>query len=525
MQSVSELIQLREKEFKNKIFLEFKDKSFTYEEMNLKANQAARGFSDLGLKKGDRIALLAPNSPEFIFLWWGILKMGAVLVPVNLRLTAQEVSYILNHSQAKAVVMHQSTLDLLPGLKKNCPEINNWLGLGQNEKLPTVDNFFKTPDPGQPPMALNLDDAAVILYTSGTTGFPKGVVHTHGNYLRTASSFARTAELKQSDRLLTANPLFHVNAQFYSTMGTLWAGGTFCLAEKFSASRMWDWTRSHNVNKVVMLLALTTILYGRPPQPDDGDNPVELVVAGGAPKGCYHDFEKRFKVKLQTLYSLTESPLAIMSPPGKRCVDGAVGKPMVPGWPGLKNRIIVAKADLSPCHPGETGEIMIQNQALFTHYLKDQKATEMAMAKGWLHTGDMGKTDEKGWIYFLGRGKDVIRKKGENISAAEVEGVLTAHGSVSQAAVIGVSPADALGEEEPMAFVIPAEKNIVSWPDLITHCQKNLADFKIPRFWLAVEDLPRNATNRVIKEKLMQGDPPETRPGVFDSLANKEVSG
>jgi acyl-coenzyme A synthetase/AMP-(fatty) acid ligase len=214
-----------------------------------------------------------------------------------------------------------------------------------------------------------------------------------------------------------------------------------------------------------------------------------------------------------------------MSPPGEKCVDGAVGKPMVPGWPGLKNRIMVARKDLSSCHPDETGEIMIKNQALFTHYLKDPEATQKAMAGGWLHTGDMGKTDQKGWIYFLGRGKDVIRKKGENISASEVEGVLTAHDSVSQAAVIGVSPADALGEEEPMAFVIPARQESPSWPDLIRHCQKNLADFKIPRFWLAVRELPKNATNRVVKEKLKQGDPPETRPGVFDSLAHKEVSG
>ena len=525
MNSVRELIEVRASEFGDKVYLIFGDEEVTYGHMNQMVNRVAIGLNRLGIGKGDRVALLLENMPEFIYFWWAILKLGAVMVPINLRLTSREVAHIINHSEARVVVLGKPSLHILSDLRGKCAGVEQFLGvrLGRSHGLKTIEEFYSLTAELEP-VEISAEDNAVILYTSGTTGFPKGVVHTQGNYLRTAASFVRTCGLKNTDRLITANPLFHVNAQFYSAMGTLMAGSTLILARKFSASGFWDWTREYRANKAVMLLTLTTILYNRPALPDDVENPVELIVAGGAPKGHYRDFERRFNVRLQTLYSLTEAPLAVMGPLHEDCVDGAIGVPMLSGCPGLTNEVKVFDESDQELPPGRTGQIVIRNQAMMKEYFKDPEGTASAIKGGWLRTGDRGRQDRRGWLYFLGRTKDVIRKKGENISAAEVETTLLAHEAVAEAAVIGVTPADAAGEEEIMAFVVWLHAQPRPWDHLIAHCEAGLADFKVPRFWLTVDKLPKNSLNRVVKRRLNQAGVPEEISGTYDHLKNEVKS-
>jgi acyl-CoA synthetase (AMP-forming)/AMP-acid ligase II len=520
MHNVGDLIRSRAASFPDRDYLFFEDRSYTFGELDRRSRQVANGFSALGLAKGDRVAVIIGNCPEFIFVWWALLKLGAVMVPINLRLSAGETAYIIDHCEAKAVVLGREFQPHLSRLVADCCGVGHWLAIDANGVLPAIDAFYsRSADPPDPEVPVFPDDDALILYTSGTTGFPKGVIHTHRSYLLTAESFARTIELDRHDRLLTANPLFHVNAQFYSCLGTLFAGATFILAEKFSASRLWSWTRRYRVNKMVLLLALTTILYHQPPRSDDADNPVELVVAGGVPPGSYADFQRRFGLRLQTLYSLTEAPLAVMSPPGVACVDGAVGLPMRIGR-GAANAIRVVDERLQEVPRGEVGEIAIRNPAVMKAYLKDAAATRQCLVKGWLRTGDRGTMDEAGWIRFLGRAKDVIRKKGENVSAAQVEQVIEQHPSVAEAAVVGVCSEDALGEEEIMAFVVGSGDSPVDWQALIAHCQSQLATFKVPRYWQRVSELPKNAMNRVVKTRLVAGGRPEQSPETFDRERN-----
>ncbi|MBN2034803.1 MAG: AMP-binding protein [Deltaproteobacteria bacterium] len=504
MEDVGTLLKKRASERPDDIYLFCPGVEISFSELNERVDRTAVGLHALGVIPGDRVALLVGNRPEFIEMWWGLWKLGAVMVPINLRLTAREAAYIINHSGARVVVAGPECCGLLQELKTACSRVSHWIS-GDPDALREAmwpEGFSDGPKLS-PKMAVDLDAPASILYTSGTTGFPKGVVHSQANYLRTGASFADTTRLKRGDRLLTANPLYHVNAQFYSAMGTLHAGATFILIEKFSASRMWDWTREYRANKVVMLLALTTILYNRDPRPDDALNPVEIVVAGGAPKGHYRDFERRFGVKLQTLYSLSESPLAVMGMPDEECVDAAVGRPM-PTPPEEPNLARVIDEQDREVPAGTPGEIVIRNSAMMKHYYENPEDTARTMRGGWLHTGDRGLIDERGLLYFLGRMKDVIRKKGENVSAVEVETVLLADPSVAEAAVIGVQTADSAGEDEIKACVVWRAGVNQDWAALIARCVEGLADFKVPRLWQTWRELPKNSMNRVVKSKLKE---------------------
>jgi acyl-CoA synthetase (AMP-forming)/AMP-acid ligase II len=520
MQNVRDLIRARAASSPDREYLIFQDRTFTFREVDRRSRQIAQGFHSLGLQKGDKVALILGNSPEFIFIWWALLRIGAVMVPINPKLGDKEITYIINHSEANTVVLEEASRPYFRTLQSECLQLKSYLWVGVKDSEFAVENFYTcSDDPPDQVVPISPHDNALIIYTSGTTGFPKGVIHTHANYLMTAESFARTIGLDQNDRLLTANPLFHVNAQFYSCMGTLFAGATLILAEKFSSSRMWDWTRRYRANKMVLLLALATMLYNRKAAPDDSDNPVEVIVAGGVPSGCYEEFQHRFGVKLQTLYSLSEAPLAIMSPPGTPCIDGAVGLPMIMKQ-NETNDIRIVDENLAEIPCGSAGEIMIRNNAIMKGYLKDPAATAQTLVNGWLRTGDRGSMDSNGWIRFLGRAKDVIRIKGENISTNQVEQVIAKHPSVTEVAVVGVRPPDASGEEEGMAFVVPAGDAKIDWEEIIAHCNSQLAKFKVPRFWKIVPQLPKNAMNRVVKARLTEGEPPERSPQTFDCKGN-----
>ncbi|MFH1057781.1 MAG: AMP-binding protein [Pseudomonadota bacterium] len=496
MRCIDDLLRARAAERPDAVYLVTPGLELTYSEMERRVGSTAAGLAGRGLKPGQRVALLLGNTPHFLYAWWGLTRLGAVMVPVNLRLTAREAAYIVGHCGAQMVIAGPEAAEILPELKAQCPAVRHWLSPADLE-------VFLALPPRAEPCPAGPDDLASILYTSGTTGFPKGVMHSQANYLRTAQAFMLSARLTPDDRVMTCNPLFHVNAQFYTALGSLYAGAACLLMEKFSASQLWGWTREYRANKLVLLLALTTILYNREPAPDDADNPVQWVVAGGAPKGRYRDFERRFGVKLQTLYSLTESPLAVMGHPDEPVTEGALGRGMLtPAAEPNLVRVVDAAGAEQPA--GEPGEIAIKNAALMRGYFHDPEATAQAVPDGWLRTGDRGVSDAEGRLYFLGRAKDVIRVKGENVAAAEVESVLMAHPAVAEAAVAGVETEDSAGEQVILACLIWRPGQSADWAELIAHCQAALAGFKVPRLWQARPELPKNAMNRVVKAALCE---------------------
>lgn len=514
--NIREFLEMRVSRDPEKVYLYFKNQEVTYGALDQKVNQVANGFLGLGIRKGDKVCLLLANCPEFLYVWFGLSKIGAVLVPINLVLKEGEIIYIVNHSEAKAIVLQNTHPDILKKLKKECAGLQKILMFG--EPIPETIHF-KSWLEGQKtfldPITVDEEEDAVYVYTSGTTGSPKGVMLLHRTYVLTGESYAYMVGIEPKDRVMTANPLFHINAQAYSVMGSIAAGASLVLVERFSASKLWEQTRDYRATKLVLLLALTHILYQRPESEKDRDHFAEKVIAGGAPKGHFRDFEKRFGVQLQTIYSLTESPLAIMSPREDESKDGGIGFPMIHPDDSIKNEVKIVDQNGFEIPPYHVGEIVIRNQAMMKGYYRDEALTIETIRDGWLHTGDSGYRDEGGYFFFSGRMKEIIRRKGENISTLEVEAAINRHPKVLESAVIGVSSPSGLGDEEVKAYVVLKNGEYLPYPEVIEFLSRELAYFKVPRYLEYRLDLPKNTVGRVMKEVLKQGRSDLTK-GCYD---------
>jgi len=510
--NIREFFEGQVKRSPEKVYLYFQDQEITNRELDQRANQVANGMLGFGIRKGDKICVLLANSPEFLYIWFGLNKMSAVMVPINLSLKEREIAYIVNHSEAKAIFAKSIHYPLLEGVKKDCPDLQRIITLG--DAIPGAIHFesWLARQKGiLDPVEINEGDDAVYVYTSGTTGSPKGVMLTHRSYVLTGQSYAQMVGIESKDRVMTANPLFHINAQAYSVMGSIAGGASLVLIEKFSASRLWEQAREYQATKLVLLLALTHILYNRPESEKDRDHCVRTVIAGGAPRGHFRDFERRFGVRLQTIYSLTESPLAIMSPEAGEAKDGGIGIPMLHPDRTRKNEVKIIDPGEEEAPPHTVGEIVIRNDAMMRGYFKDEGLTSETIREGWLHTGDSGYRDEEGYFFFTGRMKDIIRRKGENISALDVEGAILRHPRVFEAAVIGVPSPSGSGEEEVKAFVVLKSGEELDYAELIEFLSREMAHFKVPRYLVYRSDLPKNAMGRVMKQVLKQERPDLTK--------------
>jgi len=289
-------------------------------------------------------------------------------------------------------------------------------------------------------------------------------------------------------------------------MGALSVGAALVLLERFSASKVLEQARQYRATKLVLVQAVTPWLWGQPVREDDGDNPVRTMIAGSVPKEIYWKFEERYQLKIQTIYSLTESVMAIMGPRkgrGER-KPGGVGVPMEHPDPAVRNEARIVDSGGTEVRRGEKGEIMIRNSATMIGYLKDPLRTAEAERDGWIFTGDIGYQDEDGYFFFVGRKKEVIRRRGELISPSEIEAVISSHPRVHEVAVVGVASGLGTGEEEVKAFVRTKEGEHVEPEEVFAWCKERLAEFKVPRFLEFREDFPRSAIGRIQKSLLRE---------------------
>ncbi len=518
--NIRDLLERKAAAHPEKVFLYFEDQQVTYSRFNLTVNSVANAFKEMGVHKGQRVAVMLPNSPDFLYTWFGLNKIGAVEVPINISFTEVEVKYILQHSEASGMVIHQDYYPILDKIgRKEIPKVKNIVFCGDSPFPSGTIPFSTLLNEKTDLEAVDIlqDEPAVCIYTSGTTDRPKGVVNSHHNWIFTGEAYAYMVGITSDDRVMTSNPLFPANAQVYSTMGSLAAGASLILLKRFSASQILEQARHYQASKLVLVQAVTPWVWSRPVRDDDGDNPIKTLVAGNVPREIYGDFEKRFQLRIQTIYSLTEAVLAVMGPregKGTR-KPGGIGVPMEHPDPKIKNEVRVADETGREVDRGTQGEILIRNPATMIGYLKDPERTTQVKKDGWIYTGDIGVQDEEGYLFFIGRKKEVIRRRGELISPTEIESVLNRHPAVQESAVVGVPSGLGSGEEEVKAYVVLKTDQTATPAEVLSWCDGKLAEFKIPRFLEFRNDFPKSAIGRVQKN-LLKSEKENLTQGCYD---------
>jgi len=457
-------------------FLRHEGAVVTYAEFAARTNRVARTLAGLGVRKGDRVTLALGSSIEYVVAAFGTLKAGAVLHPVNAALGADELAYVLGHAEPRVVVTDVESDAKMRGLGVTTVP---GLGLGDEESADPVD------------VMIGPDDASTLLYTSGTTGRPKGVLFTHGRSGTSGPHFIEAMGLDESDTILAVTPLFHGNA-WGSVVTALYAGATSAFAKSFRGSQFWPLVHEVRATVLYTLGTVLAMLLTREPSEEERDNPLRIILGLGSAPIRERVIERFGVTDVLECFGSTDAGVVTITPRGTTPRPGSCG-PAVPGV-----RIEVRDDAGRPLPPREVGEIAIESPARMACYFKDEAATAAALRDGWFLTGDLGYLDEDGWLYFVDRKRDVIRRGGENVSSVLVEKAIREHPAVEDCAVIGV-PDPVLGQEI-KAYVVATAP--VGADALQAFAAERLAKFQVPRLWEFRDALPKTPTQRVEKYRL-----------------------
>lgn len=479
------------------------DRCWTYAEFAAEVERVARAFAALPLRAGQKVALLLPNGPEFLWTVFAMARTRGVFVPLNTAQTTDELRYLLTHSEARVLLTTDGFLPVIETLRDECPGLEHvvTLGSGSGNSALGWDRFIGTAGPGSVPddQDVSQEDLASIIYTSGTTDRPKGVMLKHYAFAFAPSHRARALGWTEDDRVLVVMPLFHVNALCHMTIAMMSVGGAVVLKERFSASRFWADVIRHGVTTSSIMQTIPRILLNLPPHPADAETPLRQVMAL-LPPDVHLEFERRFGVTAVPSYSLTEDLLSVLGPlETSRRKLGSCGVAIAPEV----HRLRICNEEGESCGPGEPGEIVKRSPAVMAGYYKNPEATAAALRDGWLHTGDLGYLDEDGFLYFVDRKKDMIKRSGENIASAEVERVLNSHPLIAECAVVAV--ADPIRQEEVKACIVLADgaaPEDLPPERLWEFCAEHLAPFKVPRYLDYRQDLPKTPSSKVQKNLL-----------------------
>ncbi len=469
----------------------------------------AAALRGAGVRKGDFVLVTARTTPAYALCWLSLACLGAVSVCTNPRSTPSELAGLAHQTRPKAVISDPGLAGLVTdaGVVEVAP-----LGILDAGEL-TAGWAGRAAQPAPDlPAGPGPDDLAVLIPTSGTTGRSKLVMQTHRAYALAGEGFPFWMELGADDRLMTSLPLFHINAPAYSMMGSLACGAGLILLPRFSASTFLDSARRHGATEFNAIGAMLEILMRQAPRPDDASTALRLCYTGPAPARERHEeMERRFGLRIVVGYAMSESPYGLIWPHGERPYE-TLGSLRQHPLLGVINEGRVVDEQGRDLGPGETGELMLRNPVLTPGYWGMPEETEKVITSDrWLHTGDLVTANPDRTYTFVARKKEVLRRRGENLSPAEVEEALATHPAVLECAVVGV-PSE-LTEEEVKAFIVPVPDGRVDFAELRAHAAALLASYKVPRYWQVINELPRTPTARVAKHRLPQGHP----PGEFDA--------
>lgn len=471
---------------------------FTYRQLNERANRLANGWrSRWDVEKGDRIAILAKNCPEYIEAFFAAAKLGAILVPVNIRLTGPELSYIFHDCEPRGAVLGEDFLETVAQIMGEI-SVKNYLLLdgAQADSMHPYEDFLNLSEPDTPTLdeENSLDDPHVILYTSGTTGYPKGAIQTHGNILFNSVNANVGLDLASTDVTLCGLPLFHTGGLHVMTTPTLHVGGTVVIQRAFDAGEALKIIHEKQVNTIFFVSTMWQFMSQHQDFEKTDFSNLRLAWTGGAPcpLPVIEAYQKK-GVAFRQGYGLTEvGPDAMLLP-----AEDAVRKAGSIGKPPFHSALRIVDEDDRDVSPMEIGEIIFRGPTVTTGYWNKPEATAEALRSGWFHTGDLAYIDHEGYVFIVDRKKDMFISGGENVYPAEVEKVIFQHPKVADTAVFGVS--DARWGEVGHAVVCTKRGESLTEQELVAFLDGKLARFKIPKSVSFADDLPRNPAGKVLK--------------------------
>lgn len=480
---------------------------FTYQEFDRKVRKAANAFLSLGIHKGELVALHLHNKPEYLICWLALAQIGAVSVPINEHFQINESSYILKRCNISRVIaepccidiytehydeLRLSTLILTDGC---CPDSRVIHLKKEMERQPA---FLKEQ------VFVSAEETAVILFTSGTTKHPKGAIYTHCNVIYGGIFHCAQIGICTGDVFLTSMPCYHMDFQEMAAAPVICSGATLVMVEHYSARRFWKQICDHKANFTDTMSIMNRTMLLQPVQPWEQNHQIKAIYFSmGLSQEEKEAFENRFRVRLLNSYGMTETVTAVTCVP----LYGDQHWPSV-GRPALSYEIKIIDEKGNTLPAGSEGEICVHGvpgRTIVSGYYKDEDASKKLIDKdGWLHSGDWGYLDEDGWLFFLGRCGNMIKRSGENISCSEIECVLTSHPLIVDAAVIGVP--DPIRDQAVKAFVELAQGAEIATDEIISYCKGRLASFKVPSIVAFVKEFPRTATGKIKKRELLNED-------------------
>ncbi len=491
----------------DKELLVFQGRSYTYSAVLRETLATADALAARGIGRGDRVGVMSPNHPSTIFTFFALAHLGAIMVSVNADYGVAEVRYVFTHAGVRGVIAAPEALAVA---KRACADMATapWFALNQagagaapllGETPPASTGAATPPAPAGDP-----DLTCILVYTSGTTGFPKGVMHSQKNVVVAGEGFVQRMHLQPDERLLCVLPMFHINAIFYSLAGSIAAGATLILEPRFSASTFWKVAYENGATEVNTIAAASGILMRRPRSEYMPGHKLRKMFGAPFDAETYRVFREEFNMPhVIEGFGMSEIPGALNNPFAAERRVGSMGKPSLHPNPAFKlTELKIVDDDGKDVPDGSIGELAVKTPIIMRGYFNDPEQTRNAFRDGWFMSGDLAWRDADGYYWFVARKKDIIRKRGENISGAELDRVIGNHPAVLEAAAIPV-PSD-LGEDEILTAVVLREGMQASAQEIADWCRERLAAIKVPRYVCFVDALPHTPTHRVEKFKMRQ---------------------
>jgi len=498
----------------DKVAIVFEGKRYTFNQLNERVNRLGNALLKLGVKKGDRVAMMQVNTNQCIEAYFATAKIGGIYVPLNFRAKANELPYMLNTAEANTIFIGERYIDLVNSIKPNLTSVKNFVSLdSKQDGMLYYEDMIASSSAEEIFSEIGDDDTTILMYTAGTTGFPKGVMLTHNSFAIYVLENVSPPDPETVEKNILTVPLYHV-AGTQAVMSAIYGGRTLVMERQFEPEEWMTLVEKERVDRAMMvptmlkqlmdhpnfdkhdLKSLKVITYGAAPMPLEIIKRALDVFPGVSFINAFGQTETA-----ATVTALTAEDHIISGSPADREKKlkrlSSIGKPL----PDVELKIVDEEGKTLP--PGEVGEILVKGPRVMSGYWKDKEKTEQTIDKeGWVHTGDMAYMDEDGYIFLSGRATDMIKRAGEWISPEELEMVLHSHPKVEEAAVIGV-PDEEWGEV-PKAIIVCKKGEKATPEELMEYCRANLASFKRPRSVVFVDELPRNPMGKVLKRVLRE---------------------